>query len=64
MGGRNEKETRMSRIYELIGRLVVGFVRYRYSRELRVAAGVGLAAAVLGAIGIYAATRDDEDEDA
>lgn len=52
----------MSRFYELIGRLVVGFVRYRYAREVRVAAGVGLAAAVLGAIGVYAVTRDDEEE--
>jgi predicted SpoU family rRNA methylase len=41
--------------------MVVGFVRYRYERELRVAAGVGLAAAVLGAIGVYAATRADDE---
>ncbi len=50
----------MSRIYELIGRLVVTFVRYRYARELRLAAGVGLAAAVLGAIGVYAVTREHD----
>jgi len=58
----NRKESRMSRIYELIGRMVVGFVRYRYGRELRVAAGVGLAAAALGAIGVYAATREHEQD--
>ena len=51
----------MSRVYELIGRIVVGFVRYRYARELRVAAGVGLAAAALAAVGVYAATRDHEE---
>jgi hypothetical protein len=51
----------MSLIYEWIGRLVVGLVRWRYGRELRAAAGVGLAAAVL-AIGGYIATRGGEDE--
>ena len=29
-------------IYELIGRLVVGFVRWRYGREIRIAAGAGV----------------------
>lgn len=48
-------------IYEAIGRLVVEFVRRRYQRELRIAAGVGLAATVL-AIGGYIATREDENE--
>jgi hypothetical protein len=48
-------------IYEAIGRLVVEFVRRRYQRELRVAAGVGVAASAL-AVGAYIATRDTEDE--
>jgi hypothetical protein len=38
----------MSSIYELIGRLVVLFVRTRYRTQLRVAAGAGLGAALLG----------------
>ena len=45
-------------IYEAIGRLVVEFVRRRYQRELRIAAGVGVAATAL-AIGGYIATRDE-----
>jgi hypothetical protein len=52
----------MSNVYELIGRAVVGFVRYRYGQQLRIAAGVGLGAALLGAIGVYAVTRDDADD--
>src|SRR5215212_6932256 len=39
----------MNGFYEYVGRLVVWAVRARYQRELRVAAGVGLAAAALGA---------------
>ena len=31
-------------IYELIGRLVVRFVRVRYRRQIRIAAGIGIAA--------------------
>ncbi len=50
----------MSAIYELIGRIVVGFVRTRYRQEIRTAALVGAGAAVLAAIGAYAATKDDE----
>ncbi len=38
-----------STIYELIGRLVVWFVRTRYQRQLRVALGVGVAALAAGA---------------
>jgi hypothetical protein len=49
-------------IYELIGRLVVAFVRWRYGREIRIAAGAGLALAAL-AIGAYIATREDEEEE-
>lgn len=60
----------MSKVYELIGRavvgfvrggVVVGFVRYRYGQQLRAAAAVGIAAAVVGAIGVYAATREDDE---
>jgi len=38
----------MSTIYELIGRLVVRVAWLRYSREIKIAAGVGLAAALAG----------------
>ena len=52
----------MSNVYELIGRAVVAFVRYRYGHQLRTAAAVGLGAAVVGAIGVYAASREDDEE--
>jgi hypothetical protein len=48
-------------IYELIGRMVVGFIRWRYGREIRIAAGAGLALTVLG-IGAYLASRSADDE--
>ncbi|HEX5822351.1 MAG TPA: hypothetical protein VFY30_11365 [Solirubrobacterales bacterium] len=48
-------------IYELIGRMVVGFIRWRYGRELRIAAGTGLALTALG-VGAYLASRGGEDE--
>ena len=48
-------------IYELIGRLVVWFVRWRFGRQIRIAAGAGLALAALG-VGAYLATREDEEE--
>jgi hypothetical protein len=49
-------------IYELIGRVVVQALKLRYGREIRIAAGAGLALAALG-IGAYLATREgDEDE--
>jgi hypothetical protein len=48
-------------IYELIGRMVVGFIRWRYGREIRVAAGAGVALTVLG-VGAYLASRGDEEE--
>lgn len=38
----------ISSLYEQIGRLVVRIVWIRYGSQIRVAAGVGLAAAVLG----------------
>lgn len=50
----------MSSFYELIGRLVVGFVVRRYGREIRVGALVGLVLAALAAAG-WAATRDESD---
>ena len=46
----------MSAFYEALGRLVVAFVRWRYGKQLRIAAGVGLAALVVG--GYLAATRE------
>ena len=49
-------------IYELIGRMVVGFIRWRYGREIRIAAGAGVALTVLG-VGAYLASRGGEDED-
>lgn len=52
----------MSKVYELIGRVVVMFARYRYAQQLRAAAAVGVAAAVVGAIGVYAATRENDPE--
>jgi hypothetical protein len=50
-------------IYELIGRLVVQALKLRYGRELRIAAGAGIALAALG-IGAYLATREQDDETA
>ena len=46
----------MSAIYELIGRLVVRFVWLRYSRQITIAAGVGLTALAIG--GYLAAKRE------
>jgi hypothetical protein len=50
-------------IYELIGRMVVGFIRWRYGREIRIAAGAGLVLTALG-IGAYLASRNGEEESA
>lgn len=50
-------------IYKLIGRLVVQALKLRYGREVRIAAGAGVALAALG-IGAYLATREDEEEEA
>jgi len=50
----------VSAIYELIGRIVVEFVRRRYRQEIRTAAAVSVGVAVL-AIGAYVATRDDDE---
>jgi hypothetical protein len=38
----------ISAIYELIGRLVVWFVRVRYGRQIRLALAATVGAAVLG----------------
>jgi len=45
----------MSSIYEAIGRTVVWFVRQRFRRQLRIAAGVGIVAILAG--GALAASR-------
>jgi hypothetical protein len=49
-------------IYELIGRIVVQAIRMRYGREIRIAAGAGLALAALG-IGAYLASRGADEEE-
>jgi hypothetical protein len=49
-------------IYELIGRLVVQALRLRFRREIRIAAGAGLALTALG-VGAYLATRGGEQEE-
>jgi hypothetical protein len=46
----------MAAIYELIGRLVVRFVRVRYRRQIRIALGIGIAGLAAGAY--LAATRE------
>lgn len=48
-------------IYELIGRMVVGFIRWRYGREIRIAAFAGVALTALG-VGAYLATRDADEQ--
>jgi hypothetical protein len=50
-------------IYELIGRLVVQAIKLQYGREIRIAAGAGLALAALG-LGAYLATRGEDEETA
>jgi hypothetical protein len=49
----------MSAFYEWIGRMVVGFVRVRYRRQLRIAAAAGVAAAL--AAGYVLASREAEE---
>jgi hypothetical protein len=48
-------------MYELIGRAIVWFLWRAYGREIRIAAGAGLALTALG-IGAYLATREGEEE--
>jgi hypothetical protein len=50
-----------SNIYELIGRAVVGFIKYRYGRQIRIA-GVATAVTAVAIGAAYVATRDDRDE--
>lgn len=52
----------MSIIYELIGRIVVGLIRWRYGEQIRNAALVGAGLAAVGAVA-YVATRDSGSED-
>lgn len=47
----------MGELYELIGRLVVGFVRRRYARQIRAAGAI--AVLVIGVGAYLAATRED-----
>ena len=49
-------------IYELIGRLVVWFVFWRFGRQIKIAAGAGAALAALG-IAAYVATRGEDAEE-
>jgi hypothetical protein len=49
-------------IYELIGRLVVWFVFWRFGRQIKIAAGAGAALAALG-VGAYLATRGEDEEE-
>jgi len=46
----------MAAVYELIGRLVVRFIRTRYRRQIQLALGIGVAAIAAGAY--LAATRE------
>jgi hypothetical protein len=48
-------------IYELIGRVIVAFLWRAYGREIRVAAGAGLALTALG-VGAYLASRGGSEE--
>jgi hypothetical protein len=48
-------------MYELIGRAVVWFLWRAYGREIRVAAGAGLAVTALG-VGAYLASRSSDEE--
>ena len=47
-------------IYQLIGRIVVEAIRMRYGREIRIAAGAGLALAL--GVGAYLASRGGDEE--
>jgi len=46
----------MAAIYELIGRLVVRFIRVRYRRQIRIAVGIGVGGVLAAAY--LAATRE------
>ena len=49
----------MRKFYEVIGRLVVRFVRVRYGRQIRIALGVAIASLLIG--GYLAANRKVEE---
>jgi hypothetical protein len=49
-------------IYELIGRMVVGFIRWRYGREIRIAAGASFVLTALGIAAYLASRSGDESE--
>ena len=49
----------MSSFYELIGRIVVAFVRRRFGRQLQLAAGLAVAGGVIAAY--LLASRDVEE---
>lgn len=51
----------MSGFYELVGRVVVGLIRWRYGDQIRNAALAGLTIGVLAALGAYLAGRDGEE---
>jgi hypothetical protein len=48
-------------IYELVGRIIVGFLWRAYGREIRIAAGAGLVLTALG-VGAYLASRGGDEE--
>ena len=53
----------MKLFYELVGRLVVAFVRRRFGKQLGVAGGVALLAAVVGgAVAAYLMASKDVEE--
>lgn len=52
----------MSTFYEVIGRLVVGFVWRRYRREIQAAGAVAVGIAALGAAAWLAGRESSEDE--
>jgi hypothetical protein len=53
----------MSLFYEMIGRIVVTFVRWRFGRQIQIAGGIALVGAIVGgAVGAYLlASRDVEE---
>jgi hypothetical protein len=52
---------RTGNVYELIGRAVVGFVKYRYGRQIRIA-GIATAVTAVAIGAAYVATRDENDD--
>jgi len=44
-------------IYEWIGRIVVGAIKYRFGREFRIATGAGIALTALG-VAAYLVSRN------